>query len=81
MRKCVVTLITKEVHGVPLETREAPGTFYGIFQAAHPFTAMLRGEQSGQVARPVAVVEVEGRLKQVRVNQVSFPDGEQVGDA
>jgi hypothetical protein len=81
MRKCIVTLPTKDVHGVTLETREAPGSFYGIFQAAHPFTALLRGEQSGQVAEPVAVVEAEGRLRQVRVDQVRFPDGEQVDDA
>lgn len=81
MRKCMVTLPTKQVHGITLETREAPGSFYGIFQAAHPFTALLRGEQSGQVAGPVAVVEVEGQLMQVKVHCVRFPDGERVPDA
>ncbi len=50
------------------------GTFYGIWQHAHTFDAILVGTTGGQISDPVAVVEINGRLKKVEVNCIEFTD-------
>jgi hypothetical protein len=49
------------------------GYFYGIFQFASIYTAMLRGEVSGQIAYPMALVEMQtGEIKYFEPYKVVF---------
>lgn len=52
------------------------GTFHGIYQFSktHGASAMIGGFSAGTNAHPVAVVEINGDLMEVRVNQVQFTD-------
>lgn len=52
------------------------GTFHGIYQFSktHGASAMIGGFSAGTNAYPVAVVEIDGDLMEVRVNQVQFTD-------
>lgn len=52
------------------------GTFHGIYQFSktHGASAMIGGFSAGTNAYPVAVIEIDGDLMEVRVNQVQFTD-------
>ncbi|MDN6003567.1 MAG: hypothetical protein L0M06_16315 [Enterococcus sp.] len=50
------------------------GHFHGIWQHAHPYTSIIRGTTSGQISDPIAVVEVDGKLLKVELDQVEFTD-------
>ncbi len=52
------------------------GTFHGIYQFSktHGASAMIGGFSAGIDAYPVAIVEVSGELKEVRVSSVCFTD-------
>ncbi|MGK0605464.1 hypothetical protein [Enterococcus gilvus] len=50
------------------------GMFHGIWQHAHTFDAIYIGTTGGQISDPVAVVEIDGRLKKVEVNCIEFTD-------
>lgn len=52
------------------------GTFHGVYQFSktHGASAMIGGFSAGTNAYPVAVVEIDGDLMEVRVNQVQFTD-------
>lgn len=71
-RKCFVELGKTDLFGRIKTHDQVNGYFYGVFQFAKPFTALLRGEQSGQISHPVAVVEIDGKLQQIDLKRVSF---------
>ena len=48
------------------------GYFYGVFQYAEPYAGLLVGTAPGQIAYPVAVVEVRGHLVRTEVGNVRF---------
>jgi len=54
-----------------------PGFFLGIFQFASIYTAMLQGEISGQIAYPMALVEMQtGEIKYFDPYKVVFQSKE-----
>lgn len=55
---------------VQYRNEQRSGMFYGIYQYAEPYAGLMVGTAPGQIAYPVAVVEVDGRLKQVLVKHV-----------
>lgn len=69
-RPCMVTL------GELKKKKEYEGTFHGIYQYSytHGDSPMIGGYKAGTVAHPIAVVEINGKLQEVRVNQVKFLD-------
>ncbi len=66
-RPCLVTLDNK---------KQYPGTFIGVFQHSHTHgdSVMIGGFKAGTVAYPVAVVEINGKMQEVRVSQLEFLD-------
>ncbi len=66
-RPCLVTFSNKN---------QVEGTFMGLFQHSHTHgdSLITGGFKAGTVAYPVAVVEIDGQLQEVRVNQVEFLD-------
>lgn len=58
------------------------GTFHGIYQYSktHGASALVGGFSAGTDAYPVAIVEVSGELKEVRVSSVFFTDVSVGGD-
>lgn len=52
------------------------GTFHGIYQFSktHGASAMIGGFSAGTNAYPVAVVEIDGDLMEVRASSVCFTD-------
>lgn len=75
LRPCLVTLykFNRKV-GFELKDKVVPGMFHGIWQYAKPYDALLVGHTSGQIAKPVAVVEINGKLKTADVRDVEFTD-------
>lgn len=69
-RPCMVTL------GELKKKKQYEGTFHGIYQYSytHGDSPMIGGYKAGTVAYPIAVVEIDGQLQEVRVNQVEFLD-------
>ena len=75
LRPCMVTLYKSDRSlGFKLKDKVVPGMFHGIWQRAYPYDALLKGHSSGQVAKPVAVVEINGKLQTVDVKDVEFTD-------
>lgn len=75
LRPCLVTLRKIDARsGLKLKDKVVPGMFHGIWQHAHTFDAVLVGQTSGQIANPVAVVEINGKLQTVNVRDVEFTD-------
>ncbi|WP_285006276.1 hypothetical protein [Lactococcus garvieae] len=68
-RPCIVTLGRKD-------KKRYEGEFYGIYQYSytHGDSPMIGGFKAGTVAYPIAVVEIKGKLQEVRVEQVEFTD-------
>lgn len=68
-RPCIVTLGKKD-------KKQYEGTFHGIYQYSytHGDSLMIGGFKAGTVAHPIAVVEINGKLHEVRVSQVEFLD-------
>lgn len=68
-RPCMVTLGKKD-------KKQYEGTFHGIYQYSytHGDSLMIGGFKAGTVAYPIAVVEIDGQLQEVKVNQVEFLD-------
>lgn len=58
------------------------GTFHGIYQFSktHGASALVGGFPAGTNAYPVAVVEINGGLMEVRVNQVQFTGAVEGGE-
>ncbi|MFT8866326.1 MAG: hypothetical protein ABF912_13150 [Lacticaseibacillus paracasei] len=79
-QKCIVELGKTDLFGQIKTHDQVNGYFYGVFQFAKPFTALLRGEQSGQISYPVAVVEAKGKLRQIDLNRVSFVEEKEIHD-
>lgn len=75
LRPCLVTLykFNREV-GFEMKDKVVSGIFHGIWQYARPYDAVLVGHTSGQIAKPVAVVEINGKLQTTNVRDVEFTD-------
>lgn len=75
LRPCLVDLrkIDRK-SGLKLEDKVVQGMFHGIWQYAKPYDALLVGHTSGQIAKPVAVVEINGKLQTADVRDVEFTD-------
>lgn len=71
-RKCFVELGKTDLFGKIKSHDRVKGYFYGVFQYAQPYAALIQGEQSGQISYPVAVVEIDGKLQQIDLKRVSF---------
>ena len=63
-----MTIETERIYEISREQ------FYGVFQNA--YTAVIRGEQSGQISCPIAIIEWENELKEVSPHQVKFKEDE-----
>jgi hypothetical protein len=76
-RKCIVRIrkVTHDTSRSDEVIEEKPALFYGVFQKAYPYKALLVYEASGQVSKPVAVVEIDRSLREVDLSQVKFLDG------
>ena len=66
-RPCLVTFSNK---------KQVEGTFMGLFQYSytHGASAMIGGFQAGTIAYPIAVVEINGKMSEVRISQIEFLD-------
>ena len=66
-RPCLVTFSNK---------KRVQGTFMGLFQHSytHGDSPIVGGFKAGTVAYPVAVVEINGKMQEVRVSQLEFLD-------
>ena len=66
-RPCLVTLRNKE---------KSKGTFMGFFQHSHTHgdSLMAGGFKVGTIAYPIAVVEINGKMQEVRISQIEFLD-------
>ena len=56
--------------------KENPAKFYGVFQVAKVVgeSPLIGGHSAGQIMEPVAVVEYNGQLHKVYLDQVHFED-------
>lgn len=75
-RPCLVTLGNKGNWTKVKELKKCEGLFHGIYQYSytHGDSPMIGGFKAGTVAHPIAVVEINGKLQEVRVDQVEFLD-------
>lgn len=66
-RPCLVTFSSK---------KQVEGTFMGLFQHSHTHgdSPMVGGFKAGTVAYPVAIVEIDGKMQEVRISQIEFLD-------
>ena len=82
LRPCLVTIrkIDRK-SGLKLKDKAVSGMFHGIWQHAQPHDAVLVGHTSGQIAKPVAVVEIDGELQIADVRDVEFTDVVKVDEA
>lgn len=66
-RPCLVTFSNKE---------KSKGTFMGLFQHSHTHgdSLIAGGFKAGTVAYPIAVIEINGKMQEVRINQIEFLD-------
>ena len=66
-RPCLVTLSNKE---------KSKGNFMGLFQHSHTHgDSLIAGSfKAGTVAYPIAVVEINGKMQEVRISQIEFLD-------
>ena len=66
-RPCLVTFSNKN---------QVEGTFMGLFQHSHTHgdSLITGGFKAGTVAYPVAVVEINGKMSEVRISQIEFLD-------
>ena len=72
-RPCLVTFSNK---------KQVHGTFMGLFQHsyAHGDSPIAGGFKAGTVAYPIAIVEVEGKMQEVRISQIEFLDVAKEGE-
>ena len=66
-RPCLVTFSNK---------KQIQGTFMGLFQHSHTHgdSLIAGGFKAGTVAYPIAVVEINGKMQEVRISQIEFLD-------
>ena len=66
-RPCLVTFSSK---------KQVHGTFMGLFQHSytHGDSLIAGGFKAGTVAYPIAIVEIEGKMQEVRISQIEFLD-------
>ncbi|ARM66152.1 hypothetical protein EFN85_14270 [Lactococcus lactis] len=66
-RPCLVTFSNK---------KQVQGTFMGLFQHSytHGDSPMAGGFKAGTVAYPIAIVEINGKMQEVRISQIEFLD-------
>ncbi|KAF6606116.1 MULTISPECIES: hypothetical protein [unclassified Lactococcus] len=66
-RPCLVTFSNK---------KQIQGTFMGLFQHSHTHgdSLIAGGFKAGTVAYPIAIVEINGKMQEVRISQIEFLD-------
>lgn len=66
-RPCLVTFSSK---------KQVEGTFMGLFQHSytHGDSPIAGGFKAGTVAYPIAIVEINGKMSEVRISQIEFLD-------
>ena len=66
-RPCLVTFSSK---------KQVEGTFMGLFQHSytHGDSPIVGGFKAGTVAYPIAIVEINGKMSEVRISQIEFLD-------
>ena len=66
-RPCLVTFSDK---------KQVEGTFMGLFQHSytHGDSLIAGGFKAGTVAYPIAIVEINGKMSEVRISQIEFLD-------
>ena len=66
-RPCLVTFSNK---------KQVQGTFMGLFQHSHTHgdSLIAGGFKAGTVAYPIAIVEINGKMQEVRISQIEFLD-------
>ncbi|MCT1179571.1 hypothetical protein [Lactococcus lactis] len=66
-RPCLVTFSNK---------KQVEGTFMGLFQHSytHGDSPIVGGFKAGTVAYPIAIVEINGKMQEVRISQIEFLD-------
>ena len=72
-RPCLVTFSNK---------KQSKGTFMGLFQHSHTHgdSLIAGGFKAGTVAYPIAIVEINGKMQEVRINQIEFLDVAKEGE-
>lgn len=55
-----------------IDKEKEEGYFIGIYQYSRVHMAVLRGDVSGQIAYPVAVVEVDGQIKEFNLKNITL---------
>ena len=72
-RPCLVTFSSK---------KQVHGTFMGLFHHSytHGDSPMAGGFKAGTVVYPIAIVEIEGKMQEVRISQIEFLDVAKVGE-
>ena len=72
-RPCLVTFSSK---------KQVHGTFMGLFQHSytHGDSLIAGGFKAGTVAYPIAIVEIEGKMQEVRISQIEFLDVAKEGE-
>lgn len=72
-RPCLVTFSSK---------KQVHGTFMGLFQHSytHGDSPIAGGFKAGTVAYPIAIVEIEGKMQEVRISQIEFLDVAKEGE-
>lgn len=66
-RPCLVTFSSE---------KQVKGTFMGLFQHSytHGDSPLVGGFKAGTVVYPIAVVEINGKMSEVRISQIEFLD-------
>ncbi len=66
-RPCLVTFSNK---------KQVQGTFMGLFQHSHTHgdSLIAGGFKAGTVAYSIAIVEINGKMQEVRISQIEFLD-------
>ena len=66
-RPCLVTFSNK---------KQVQGTFMGLFQHSHTHgdSLIAGGFKAGTVAYTIAIVEINGKMQEVRISQIEFLD-------
>jgi hypothetical protein len=72
-RPCLVTFSSK---------KQVEGTFMGLFQHSytHGDSLIVGGFKAGTVAYPIAIVEINGKMSEVRISQIEFLDIEKIDE-
>lgn len=63
-------MLKKKICTVYMGDHERKAEFLGVFQKAYTVDAVFQGQVSGQMAAPVAVILLDGKLYEQRLNEI-----------